>query len=1113
MIIAPRPGLQALPNQQYCAQVELRVLGPVTAEHDGRRIPLRGSRERSVLGVLALAAGRRVAVDRLIELLWADEPPARARAAIHTYVSRVRYALAAYGTQGERLLVRDGNGYLMTVDPGAVDAHQFQALFDRARATIDPAARSGLLGEAMALWQGPAFANIEPPAVRERLAGQLNQLRLSAARLRFETELTRGRHEQIIDELAALHAEVPFDEAVAEQWMLALYRSGRRSEALEVYRRTRAVLAAELGLEPGDRLCRLEAAMLRADPGLDPPVAARHEGSRDVPAQLPAPIADFVGRTDELGILDRLLTTDALLSAGPEPGTRTIVVSAIAGTGGIGKTALAVHWAHRVAHLFPDGQLFVNLRGWADGPPLRPIEALSGFLRALGVPNRQIPLQLDEAAALFRSKIANRHILIILDNAPDAETVRPLLAATPGCLVVVTSRDRMVGLTATHGARRLSLDTLTCEESIDLLGAMIGQPRLAADQQGAAELADICGRLPLALRIAAANLLDQPATKIGAFAEAAVASGRVAALTVENDPPASLWSAVRLSYERLPVDGRRLFRWLALVPAVDLTADGAAAISACAVDATRKTLQQLADVCLLDEHRPGRYVMHDLVRDCAAELSQREDSTSSRAAARDRWYVWYLHMAHAANPMVYPTYEPLALPPRFAELNDRQFDDAEQAKSWLEAELPNLVAAVRHAADYGLRRETWLLAHALRGYMWLSRNIVDWDSTARAGLAAAQAEQDPEGQAAMHLSLGGLHATQDSHDPAIAHLQQAADLSRQARWRVGYAIASSNLGMIYWQAGQLERATSHLEQGLAIYRRLGRRAGESAVLTKLGTVHSAAGRLTQAADAYKLALAIDAETGSQVALAHNSNNLGNAYHALGRLEAALSMLRTALRLARENGDRGLEASALDSLAATLCTSGRLDQAKQHAIRSLNLARVTGDRWTEAHALNTLATIYHRSGQHRDAVDGHQRALELATETGSGAAKVAALIGLAEALAANDQPMPALEYAKRALENARTSGYSVLEGRAHTALARNHLALGNATLATEHAERAIEIHRSSRHRFAEADALQVLGLAAASAGNGDAASLHRARAESIYAEVGVHRDPGQPTAGA
>jgi DNA-binding SARP family transcriptional activator/Tfp pilus assembly protein PilF len=1047
-----------------------RMLGPVAVERDGEEIHLPGGRERCLLCVLLLAAGQPVPTDRLISLLWVEQPPAGARAAIHTYLSRLRRTLAAHLGPHEAALSRRGDCYVLGVDPDLVDIHRFGRLVEQARRTDDPGGRAQTLRRALELWRGPVAADVVPIELRERIAGNHDQLRLTAVRLYVEAELASGQHQGVIDALTGLVTEFPFDEDLVGQLMLALYRSGRRSEALDVYRQSRTRIATELGLDPSDRLREMEAAILRADPSLQ--LAGGQKPGSTVPAQLPAAVDGFVGRADLLDTLDGMLPNQTATN------TPALVISAIAGMGGVGKTTLAVHWGHRVAHLFRDGQLYVDLRGWATGPPVRPIEVLAGFLRALGLPDRRIPLDLAEAAALYRSVMANRRMLIVLDNAGNAGDVRPLLPGAPGCLVLVTSRARLAGLIATHGARRLTLDALTAEESVSLLREMLGPRRVAAEARAAADLSNRCGRLPLALRIAAANLAEQPSTTIADYSARLARDDGIAALAIAGDPTTSVTATLQLSYQRLPLDDQLLLRWLALTPAVDVTADSAAVIRGTTTATAGDLLRQLADVCLLDEHRPGRFAPHDLVRAFGVNRSYRDDTAAVRAAVLDRWYDWYLHHAQAAATLVFPTYE---FPPASTTTPSMDavtplvgtFDTFEPAKAWLDAEWPNLHAAIRHAADQGPRRYAWLLTHAVRGYLWMRRNIVDWDTTARAGLAAAEATDDPFGKAVAHQSLGALYTVQDAHQQAIDHLTAMLNLSRQVGWPAGEASACSNLGMLHWKAGRLDEAHAHLDLALTLYRHLGRPAGESAVLTKLGTVHSAAGRLQQAAQAYRQALAIDANTKSRVARAHNNNNLGNAYHALGQLDAAFTHLATALDLARHNGDRGLEVDISDSLANALCTSGKYGPAIQHATASLRLAQEIGDRSGQAHAQNTLGTIHLSLGNHAEAITRHRQALDIATETDSGFAHTTAMIGLTRALAATGQSADAVNHGHSALDHARSGGYRLLEGQAHIALSQAYLAAGHLTHAGEHARHALAIHHAAGHLAGEAEAAQLL----------------------------------------
>ena len=596
---------QHVSGRRYSAAVRLRVLGPVEIESDDGQVhTLARRQERCLLAMLALNAGRTVTVDRLCDLLWDDNPPPRARRGVHAHVARIRATLARAGADAAGAeLVTSRDGYLLRVDPDAVDAHRFRSLVERAGGTADARQRDRLLRDALALWRGPALHQAATSErIRQQLCADLEERRLQALEASLATGMELGRHRELVPELARLTAEHPNRERLVELHMLALYRSGRTVDALDVYTRTRTRLAEELGLDPGPALRDLQQAILRGTPALaaTPAPAA---GAAVRPGQLPPDQAGFTGRSEYLDRLDELLAN----------GT-AVVISAIAGTAGVGKTALAVHWAHRVRDRFPDGQLYVNLRGYAPGPAMRPIDALAGFLAALDVPPERVPADVDQATALYRTLLADRRMLVLLDNAAGADQVRPLLPGARGCLVLVTSLDRLGGLVAREGAHASTLDVLTSGEARTLLAGVIGADRVAAEPDAAAELARLCAHLPLALRIAAANLGEYPDRRIADHVDALRADDRLSALAVAGDDDTAVRAAFDLSYAALPARARLLFGRLGLVPGTDVTPAAAAALTGGTVDDVVSTVDTLVAAHLLTEAAPGRYTNHDLLR-------------------------------------------------------------------------------------------------------------------------------------------------------------------------------------------------------------------------------------------------------------------------------------------------------------------------------------------------------------------------------------------------------------------------------------------------------------------------------------------------------------------
>ncbi|HSK95699.1 MAG TPA: BTAD domain-containing putative transcriptional regulator, partial [Euzebyales bacterium] len=560
--------------------MQFRLLGPVEAWAGQRRRTVDGSQRRALLAMLLLHANRVVDVERLINVLWGSTPPRTARNSLQVRVSQLRRALAgdtaAERTARDRLVYRPP-GYLLRVSPGELDWQRFQDLAGRGRQLLaagDAEGASRLLSEALRLWRGRAMENVDVAALAEQRT-RLEQRRLTALEDRFDADLRLGRHVELISELEALVAEQPLRERLCAQLMTALYRAGRQADALTVYRDVRRVLVREHGLEPGPELQRLEQAILTRAAALDlqpipPRMSSSDTGARPardvgaaaapVPAQLPADLAEFTGRAEALAQLDTLSpAADAERPA-------AVKIAVITGPAGVGKTALAVHWAHRARKRFPDGQLHVDLQGYAPGPPLRPVRALARLLHGLGVEPDRIPVDMDTAAGMYRSLLAGRRVLVLLDNARDAGQVRTLLPGSPGCLVAITSRDRLAGLTATHGTSRLTLDTLSSAEAVTLLERIIGGDRAQAEPDTAADLAELCGRLPLALRIAAAHLACHPEWSIAGYVRRLRVGDQLGELAVDGDPHATVLGAFDCSYAVLEPDARRLFRLLGLVP-------------------------------------------------------------------------------------------------------------------------------------------------------------------------------------------------------------------------------------------------------------------------------------------------------------------------------------------------------------------------------------------------------------------------------------------------------------------------------------------------------------------------------------------------------------------
>ncbi|MEV4111048.1 BTAD domain-containing putative transcriptional regulator [Nonomuraea sp. NPDC049695] len=1105
-------------------RLSVGVLGPLTVHHGSRTVtgPLM---QRSLLGLLALQPGQPVGFDEIIDTLWGEDPPPTCRNLVRSYVARLRALLrpARAGSASAQVLVSAGRsgGYVFTVGDGELDLLRFDALTAQAHKVrdTDPRAALELLTQALGCWRGAALADL--PRVRQHPAATAVTQRRVAAALEFaDLALRLGAHRQAAERLRALVAVEPLHEGLHARLMLALAGSGEQAAALELFTRFRDLLVRELGVEPGAELRDAQARVLQGDLApIRPPdrttasgttaastatastaaagTAAASVNGQWRPAQLPADVLGFTGRAE---LLERL---DALLEAGEgdDAGT-TLVLTAIAGAAGVGKTALATHWAHRVAVLFPDGQLYINLQGYAQHPPLSSLQALGGLLRAFGVAPEQIPTETEQAAALYRSLLADKRVLVVLDNTRDAEQVRPLLPGSPGCVVVITSRDRLTGLVATHGAHCVTLDLFSPEEAVALLVRLLGAERVAAEPAAAHELARLCGFLPLALRIAAANLTSRPEKSIAAYLAELRAGDRLGGLAVAGDPQAAVRIAFDHSYDRLPPESRRLFRLLGLVPGPQVSVPGAAALAGVAVEVAGRLLDELADAHLVEPRGHGRYGLHDLLGLYARRRAQQHDGQAHCEAALERLLDWYLHSIDAAAELLYP--EEVRLPPlpsAAGTSSPTAFIDHSQAAAWLEVELANLVAATQYAADHGPHPAAWRLADALRGYFWQRRPMVEWLLVAQAGLDAATVAGDVRAQALSHLSLGQANRAASRSQPARRHIATALTLARQAGWTDGQAAALFCQANVAMMAGDLHQSADDLAQAVELYRRSGWLGGEAECLFDLGLTERVLGRLHEAAQHQTQALALYRRLDSHIGVTSTLGALGEIDHDLGRLETARRRLTSAMRLYQELGLRFGHGYFLRCLAALDRDAGRTKEALAQAQDALRLAGEIGDRFTEARVRIVLAGIHLRLGSAQDAGDHYRQALMLAQQIPSPVFEADAQLGLADVCLTLDQPHQALQRAHRALGSAAMADMRILEGHAHTTLATAYDRLGRHHQALMHARQALKLHRQTGHRLGVARALQVLGCVLRDAGAPERAARCWQEALELFTDIG------------
>jgi tetratricopeptide (TPR) repeat protein/transcriptional regulator with XRE-family HTH domain len=642
-----------------------------------------------------------------------------------------------------------------------------------------------------------------------------------------------------------------------------------------------------------------------------------------VPLQLPAAVAGFTGRAAELAALTGMLDDGGAGAPG------TVVISAIGGTAGVGKTALALHWAHQVAGRFGDGQLHVNLRGFdPSGTPATAAEAVRGFLDALGVPPERIPPAPEAQAGLYRSLLAGKRMLIVVDNARDEQQVRPLLPASPGSLVLVTSRNQLSGLAASDGARLVTLDVLSHAEAVQLLAARMGAARAAAEPAAPGRIASLCAHLPLALAVAAARAAARPGFPLAALAdELADSAGRLDALD-GGDPGSSVRAVFSWSYRQLTGEAARMFRLLGIHPGPDITVPAAASLVGRAQPQARRLLRELARAHLIAEHVPGRYAFHDLLRAYAAEQAHHTDSDTGRREATARMLDHYLHTAAGAARLINPAREPVVLASAQPGAAPGQPADRRQALAWFEAEHQVLLAAVTLAAGSGFDSHAWQFPWAMAPFLQTRGHWQEWAATQRTALAAGSRLGDTAAQALSGRILANACTNLGDHDQALGHYVSSLTLYQRLGNRLGQAKIHQNLGMLAERQGRYADALGHVEQALRLFQAIGDKANEAHALNDVGWCHGLLGDYQQARAFCRQALTLSAEADYRWTEEAAWDSLGYAEHHLGNLAEAAACYQRALSLRRESGARFDEAGTLTRLGDTRHAAGELAQARE-----------------------------------------------------------------------------------------------------------------------------------------------------------------------------------------
>ncbi|MFF7874487.1 BTAD domain-containing putative transcriptional regulator [Streptomyces californicus] len=949
--------------------MEFRLLGTVAVETYTGPLPLGPAKRRSLLAALLLSANTPVSVGRLTESLWDDTPPSQARGVIQGHVSRLRALLVgadaeAYGVE----LATLGDAYVLRAPETLVDAQRFEELLMLAREQRSPGDTVLMLKEALSLWQGPALSGAFAGPPLKAAAHSLEESRLATVELLARTYGTLGEYHRAAALLSAETAAHPLRESLAAELMLALYRAGRQSEALDRFHRTRRLLADELGIDPGPKLADAYALILRGDPGppaaapaararvpsrpaapsaaspastevgavpvAEPPVAGDTAGAPPVvrrppssaqpavhPADplpvdlLPRAPRGFQGRTAELAALSRA-------AAGESP------VCLVTGPAGVGKTALALQWAHRNEALFPDGRLFADLRGFSEAGEPALIDVLREFLLALGVPPRRVPESAPAAAALFRSLTGRRRLLVVLDNARDSATVRALLPGGTDCVTLVTSRHRLEGLIASDAARPVPLDTLEADDGTALLAGVLGEERVLAEPVAARRLAELCGGLPLALRVTAARLAGRPQWTLAALAdELADERGRLAFLDVDDTGVAA---ALRLTVQHLPPDAVHQFARLGHHPGGHVDPYAAAALAGTDPVAAAAALERLAAAHLVSETAPGRWVLHDLVRLYARGL----DPAAAREAlvgVLDHGIATALAAADTAEPGGEPCF---VLPDGFRRpAAVRDFSDRAEAMRWLSDERENLALAAQAARDAGLEDRAWrIILLQWPQVVWRVRD--NWTPLLELALESARAGKDAYAESRVLTLLGWVLTEEGRAAEAAALLEHSPRLAREAGDPLGEATALINLAVVRAELGELPAATENCVRAVELARREEDRHTEMLALQHLARMRLTARRPEEALAHARTALDLGPEHEEAARRSLLLAVCGEAHLALGQEDDGVRLLD---RAAREAEDAGYDEGAVRALEVLVRTTAEPSYRVRHERSALRLA--------------------------------------------------------------------------------------------------------------------------------------------------------------------------------
>ncbi|WP_447002103.1 BTAD domain-containing putative transcriptional regulator [Saccharothrix isguenensis] len=1047
-------------------RADFRVLGRLEVVADGQLIQVSGVKQRVLLASLLLRPNEVVPADALVSHLWGEHPPRTARATLQTYVQRLRRTLGGSGS-----LATSPKGYRITVAPEELDLLRFRTAMLRVDHLPDPAEQRRTLRSALGEWRGRPLADAVSDTLEAEHLPLLHEERIKALERLFDLELRLGNHREVIGELQLLTTEFPLHERLCGQLMLALRRAGRQAEAFTAYHRLAATLADELGVDPGDELKSLYQAILVNAPDVATPdvadaapkvVVDSPRGA--IPRELPADSRDLVGRDDVAHVVRGLVA----------PGDQEhLPVVLLSGPPGVGKTALAVHVGHGVAGQFPDGQLYADLRGHVTGSALEPAQVLARFLIALGVPAKQVPSQQDVLVPLYRTTMASRRVLVVLDNAASAQQVRPLLPSTPGCAVIVTSRRELRGLTA-DGAEPFRLEVLSEGQSQRLIVGAIGEDRVAAEPEEAAELAALCGHLPLALRIAAANLAARRSSSIASFVAALRDGNRLRSLEIEGDTDFAVHTAFEHCYAQLEPEVARAFRLLGLVPGPHFTVDAVAALFGVPRAEAARDLDRLDVANLVSPHGEARYRLHDLLRLYAREQCETVPAAAV-SEARRRLYAFYLRHALASADLLFPMWLRLPLPSEDCEPTGAEFDGVAEAVAWMDAECLNIVAAVEDAASDGFVQWACSLAEALRSFLITQgRYLHEGRGAGMRALRAAVEAGDIAAQASMHSTLVSLWVRHNDLSQAMSHCRSELDCRRAMESSEGESRALITLGNLHLATARVDEAGEYVTQGLSLVGVDGNPALRRFGLLNLAFIELHRARLDTAEASVREILAESGAGSEHVSEAEARSILGSVLLLRGLCHRAIGELGVARELCRRGSIPHYESTVLSRLADAHAELGIVEAALDFAQRAVVMAQAAGVRNVEVEARTSLSRACLAAGNYAEALDQSEQALALCERSVVWHNFAQAVLTGAECARHVGDLVRARESVREALEVSRESGQRTVEGRALTELATLDLADAEFADAATGAREAVLIHGRAGAVPDEARASHVLG---------------------------------------